>query len=83
MKSFIYRLKRSLIIKIYCIIFIIQLKSTSNNNLYEHFYNTNFSFIKKSRKNVVFDFIFKYKFYEIERLLKRRNIEKNIKYLIK
>ena len=41
------------------------------------------SFFIKEKKNVDFDFAFKYKFYKIERFLKRRDIEKNIKYLIK
>ena len=56
----------------------------SKNDLYKRSHNTNPSLIKeKIEKNVDFDFAFKHKFYEIERLLKRRDIEKNIKYLIK
>ena len=44
----------------------------------------NLSLIKKEiEKNVDFDFVFKYKPYEIKRFLKRRDIERNIKYLIK
>ena len=44
----------------------------------------NLFFVKeKIEKNVDFEFVFKYKFYEIERLFKRRDIEKNIIYLIK
>ena len=70
--------------KIHLVVLIIQLKSISNNDLYERFHNTNPLFIKKKvEKNVDFKFVFKYKSYKIERLLKRRNIEKNIIYLIK
>ena len=84
MRSLIYYLKLSLIMKIHFIMSIIQLKFVSDNDSYKRFYNTN-SFLveKKVEKNVDFNFVFKYKFYEIERFLKRRDIEKNIKYLIK
>ena len=55
-----------------------------NDDSYKCFYNMNSLFIKeKIEKNVDFEFIFKYKFYEIERFLKRRDIERNIIYLIK
>ena len=84
MKFLVYRLKLSLIMKIHLVVLIVQLKSVSNNDSYERFHNTNPLFIKKKvEKNVDFKFVFKYKFYKIERLLKRRDIEKNIIYLIK
>ena len=63
---------------------IIQLKFISNDNLYERFYNTNSFLVKeKVEENIDFEFVFKYKLYEIKRLLKRHDIEKNIMYLIK
>ena len=83
MRSFVYRLKLSLIIKIYLIVSIIQLKFVSKNDSYKRIYNINLFIVKEKNENVDFDFVFKYKFYEIERLLKRRNIEKNVIYLIK
>ena len=82
-KSLVYYLKLSSIIKIYLVISIIQLKSISKNDFYNRIRNTNLSFVKEKNENVDFNFAFKYKFYEIEKLLKRRDIEKNIIYLIK
>ena len=70
--------------KIYFVMSIVQLKFVSKNDSYERFYNTNSSLVKKEiEKNVDLKFVFKYKFYKIERFLKRRDIEKNIIYLIK
>ena len=69
--------------KIYLIVSIIQLKSASKNDFYNRIRNINLFTIKEKDENVDSDFVFKYKFYEIEKLLKRRNIEKNIMYLIK
>ena len=67
MRSLIYHLKLSLIMKIHFIILIIQLKFILNDNLYKRFYNINLFLIKKEiEKNVDFDFVFKYKFYKIE-----------------
>ena len=40
-------------------------------------------FFDKRNSEIDLNFIFKYKFYKIKRLLKRRDIKKNIKYLIK
>ena len=83
-KSLVYYLKFSLIIKIYFIISMILLKFISKNDLYKRVRNINLFFIKKKKKkNVDLDFVFKYKFYEIKKLLKRYNIKKNIIYLIK
>ena len=62
---------------------MIQLESVSEDDFYNRIRNTNLFFVKEKDKNVDFDFVFKYKFYEIEKLLKRRNNEKNIMYLIK
>ena len=83
MKSLAFRLKISLIMKIYSIMLIIQLKLVSKDDLYKRVRNINFFFVKKKDENVDFDFIFKFKFYEIEKLLKKRDIKKNIMYLIK
>ena len=84
MRSLAYRLKFFLIIKIHFIMSIAQLKSALNDDSYERSHNTNPFFIKeKIEKNIDFEFVFKYKFYKIERFLKRHNIEKNIIYLIK
>ena len=70
MRSFVYRLKLFLIMKIYSVVSIAQLKFISNDNSYERFYNTNSFFVKeKVEKNVDLEFVFKYKLYEIERLL--------------
>ena len=70
--------------KIYSVMSIIQLKFASKNGFYKKVRNINLFFVKeKVDKNVNFDFVFKYKSYEIEKLLKRRDIEKNIMYLIK
>ena len=82
-ESLAYRLKLSLIIKIYFVISITQLESISKNDSFNRIRNTNFSSVEEKDKNVDFDFIFKYKFYEIEKLLKKRDNEKNIIYLIK
>ena len=82
-KSLAYRLKLSLIIKIHFIVSITQLKSVSENDFYNRVRNINLSFVKEKDKDVDLDFVFKYKPYEIEKLLKRRDIEKNITYLIK
>ena len=82
-KSLTYHLKLSSIIKIHSIMSIIQLKSVSKNDSYNRIRNTNLFMIKKKDENVDFDFVFKYKPYEIEKLLKRRDIERNIMYLIK
>ena len=63
---------------------ITQLKLVSNEDSYKRPHNTNPPFIKKEiEKNVDPEFAFKYKLYKIERLLKRRDTEKNIIYLIK
>ena len=62
---------------------MIQLKPASEDDFYNRIYNINLFFVKEKDENVDLDFIFKYKFYEIEKLLKRRDIEKNIMYLIK
>ena len=70
MRSFVYRLKLFLIMKIYSVVSIAQLKFISNDNSYERFYNTNsFPVKEKVEKNVDLEFVFKYKLYEIERLL--------------
>ena len=82
-KSFVYYLKLSLIIKIHSIMLIIQLKFILKDDLYKRIRNTNLFAIEEKNENVDFDFIFKYKFYKIEKLLKRRDIERNIIYLIK
>ena len=60
-----------------------QLKPASKNDSYNRIRNTNFFFVEKKDENVDLDFIFKYKSYEIEKLLKKRDIERNITYLIK
>ena len=82
-KSLAYRLKFSLIMKIHLVISIIQLKSVSENDSFNRVRNTNLFFVKEKDENVDLDFIFKYKSYEIEKLLKKRDTEKNIMYLIK
>ena len=69
--------------KIHFVISMIQLKLVSKNDFYNRVRNTDFSFIKEKDENIDLDFVFKYKFYEIEKLLKRRDIKKNIMYLIK
>ena len=53
------------------------------NDSYNRIRNINLFTIKEKNENVDLDFIFKYKLYEIEKLLKKRDIEKNIMYLIK
>ena len=50
MKSFIYHLKLLLIIKIYIIVLIIELKPLLNNDLYARLYNTNFFHKRESRR---------------------------------
>ena len=82
-KSLVYYLKLSSIIKIYSIISMIQLKFISKDDSYKRVRNINLSAIKEKDENVDLDFVFKYKFYKIEKLLKKRNIKKNIMYLIK
>ena len=82
-KSLVYRLKLSSIIKIYFVVSITQLESASKNDFYNRIRNINLFTIKEKDENVDLDFIFKYKSYEIEKLLKKRDIEKNIMYLIK
>ena len=67
-KSLAYRLKLSSIIKIYSIMSMIQLKFVSKNDSFKRIYNINLFAIKEKDKNVDFDFIFKYKFYKIEKL---------------
>ena len=62
---------------------MIQLKFISKNDFYKRVRNTNLFFVKEKNENVDLDFVSKYKFYEIERFLKRRDIERNIIYLIK
>ena len=62
---------------------IIQLETASENDFYNRIRNINLFSVKEKDENVDFDFVFKYKFYEIEKLFKRRDIEKNIIYLIK
>ena len=62
---------------------MIQLKSISKNDFYNRVRNINLFFVEEKDENVDFDFIFKYKFYEIKKFLKKRDIEKNIIYLIK
>ena len=70
--------------KIHFIVSITQLKLASKDNSYKRIRNINLSFVeKKVDENVDFNFVFKYKFYEIEKFLKRRNIKRNIMYLIK
>ena len=64
--------------KIYSIMLITQLKFVSKNDSYKRIYNINLFAIKEKDENVDFDFIFKYKSYEIEKLLKKRDIERNI-----
>ena len=82
-KSLVYRLKLSSIMKIYSIVSIIQLEFVMKDDSYNRVRNTNLFTIEEEDENVDFDFVFKYKFYKIEKLLKRRDIEKNIIYLIK
>ena len=82
-KSLIYHLKLSSIMKIYSIMSIIQLKSIIKNDFYNRVRNTNLFTIKEKNENVDPDFAFKYKSYKIKKLLKKRDIEKNIMYLIK
>ena len=82
-KSLAYHLKLSSIMKIHSIVSIIQLKFVSKNDSYNRVRNTNLFMIKKKDENVDFDFVFKYKSYKIEKLLKRCDIERNIMYLIK
>ena len=53
------------------------MKSTSKNDSYQRIKNINLFFVKEKNENVNFDFVFKYKFYKIEKLLR------NIIYLIK
>ena len=60
--------------KIYFFVLIIQLKSVSKNDSYKRVRNQNLFFVKEKDENVDLDFIFKYKFNEIEKLLKRRDI---------
>ena len=81
-RSFAYRLKLPPIMKIHFVMLIIQLEPASNDDSYERPHNTNPPLIKEE-KIVDFDFVSKHKPYEIERLLKRRDIERNTKYLIK
>ena len=69
--------------KIYSIVSMIQLKLVSKDDFYKRVRNINLSAIKEKDENVDSDFTFKYKFYEIEKLLKKRDIEKNIIYLVK
>ena len=82
-KSLAYRLKLSLIMKIHFIVLITQLKSASKNDFYNRIRNINLFFVEEKDEDVDFDFVFKYKLYEIEKLLKKRDIKKNIMYLIK
>ena len=60
-----------------------QLESVSKDDFYNRVRDINLFSVEEKDENVDFDFVFKYKFYEIEKLLKRRDIERNIMYLIK
>ena len=86
MRNFVYRLEFLDIMRIHSIIFIIQLKSISNRfeNPYSRTFTQSIFFIEKIQNiHLESDFTFQYKFYKIKKLLKRRDIKKNIKYLIK
>ena len=62
---------------------MIQLKLISKNDSFKRIRNINLFTIKEKDENVDLDFVIKYKFYKIEKLLKKRDIKKNIMYLIK
>ena len=70
--------------RIHSMISITQLKLALNRfkNPYSRIFIQSIPSIKKTQK-IDSNFTFKYKFYKIERLLKRRDIKKSIKYLIK
>ena len=80
-ENLIYKLKLSKIIRIHSIILITQLKSTSNlsKDLYHRALRIS-SPIEKKGFNI--KFIIKNPLYEIDRLIDKRDIEKNVKYLI-
>ena len=82
-ESLAYRLKLSLIMKIHFVVLMTQLESVSKDDFYNRVRDINLFSVEEKDENVDFDFVFKYKFYEIEKLLKRRDIERNIMYLIK
>ena len=71
--------------RIYLVIFIAQLKlalDRSKDSYFRAFIQLISSIIEEDHA-IDFDFAFKYKLYKIERLLERRDIEENIKYLVK
>ena len=52
-KSLVYRLKLSLIMKIHFIVSMIQLKSVSENDSYKRIYNINLLFIKRKMRMLI------------------------------
>ena len=80
-ENLIYKLKLSEIIRIHSIISIIQLKSTSD--LSKDFYHRalrSLSSVEEKEFNT--EFTAKNPLYEIDKLVDRRDIRKNVKYLI-
>ena len=73
--------------RIHLVIFIAQLESVSNQTKNSYFRASTqliSSIIEKDQNQTINpEFTFKYKLYEIERLLERRDTKNNIKYLIK
>ena len=80
-----YRLELPGVMRIHPIIFIAQLEPASDrsDDPYSRTFTQPIPLIEETQEEIDPDFASKHKFYEIERLLKRRDIERNTKYLVK
>ena len=78
-----YRLNLSDVIRIHLMIFITQLKSALDR-FKDSYYRVTLLFLLMKKDNVKTNsnFVIKYRLYEIEKLLNRRNLKKNVKYLM-